>query len=105
MLQVTGLLFATLAVWLGNASLQQGTGEEVVVVVVWLTERQTTEARMRRSSQDNLIVAGLDTILCVSLYPGGILSFRKIRNRGGRKKKIMEFSSQSGAKREDIFHS
>ena len=62
MSQVTGLLAATLAVLLGNASLQQGTGEEVVVVI-WLAERQTTEARMRRCSQDNLIVAGQDTVI------------------------------------------
>ena len=66
MSQVRGLpvVAATLTVWLGKASLQQGRGEEevvvavVVVAVVWLAVRQTS-----RASQDNLIVAGLDTMI------------------------------------------
>ena len=63
--QVTGLLLLLLAVWLGNASLQHGVGEEVEEV---LAERETIEARRRRPSQDNLIVAGPDTgILSLSV--------------------------------------
>ena len=68
MSQVTGLLAATsvltMAVMLGNTSLQQGPGEEVVEAVVWLAERQSSEERRRRrESQDNMIVAGLDTVI------------------------------------------
>ena len=68
MSQVRGLpvVAATLTVWLGKASLQQGRGEEVVVVVVvvvavvvavvWLAVRQTS-----RASQDNLMTGYNDT--------------------------------------------
>ena len=64
--QVTGLLLLLLAVWLGNASLQHGVGEEVEEEL--LAERETTEARRRRPSQDNLIVAVPDTgILSLSV--------------------------------------